>query len=72
MFTVFGFLVNRPVALVVKVSALRTADPEFNSHVHCGNFSGLSHSIGTPTATVPGAWHYRVIAGTCWPGVNIL
>ena len=23
-------------------------------------------------ATLPGAWHYRVSAGTGWPGVSIL
>ena len=38
-------------------------------------FLGSSHSsdlnIGTPVATLPGAWRYRVIAGTGWPGVSI-
>ena len=28
--------------------------------------------IGTPVATLPGAWHYRVRAGIGWPGVSIL
>ena len=28
--------------------------------------------IGTPVATLPGAWHYRVSAGTGQPGVSIL
>ena len=28
--------------------------------------------IGTPVASLPGAWRYRVSAGTGWPGVNIL
>ena len=28
--------------------------------------------IGTPVATLPGAWHFRVSAGTGWPGVSIL
>ena len=28
--------------------------------------------IGTPVATLPGAWRYRVSAGTGWPGVSIL
>ena len=41
-----------------------------------GFFSGSSHTrdfkIGTPVATLPGAWRYRVSAGTGWPGVNIL
>ena len=28
--------------------------------------------IGTPVATLPGAWRYRVGAGTGWPSVSIL
>ena len=39
-------------------------------------FPGSSHTshfkIGTPVATLPGAWHYRVSAGTGWPGFSIL
>ena len=41
-----------------------------------GIFSGSSHTsdlkIGTPVATLPGAWCYRVSAGTGWPSVSIL
>ena len=41
-----------------------------------GIFSGLSHTsdleIGTPVATLPGAWRYRVSTGTGRPGVSIL
>ena len=41
-----------------------------------GIFSGSSHTsdskIGTPVATLPGAWCYRVSAGTGQPGVSIL
>ena len=41
-----------------------------------GIFPGSSHTsdlkIGTPVASLPGAWHYRVRAGTGWPGVSIL
>ena len=41
-----------------------------------GIFSGSSQTsdskIGTPVATLPGAWCYRVSAGTGWPGVSIL
>ena len=40
------------------------------------NFPGSSHTsdfkIGTPVATLPGAWRYRVSAGTGRPGVCIL
>ena len=41
-----------------------------------GFFSGSSHTsdlkIGTPVATLPGAWQYRVSTGTGRPGVSIL
>ena len=41
-----------------------------------GIFSGSSQTsdlkIGTPVATLPGAWRYRVSAGTGRPGVSIL
>ena len=40
------------------------------------DYSGLSHTsdlkIGTPVATLPGAWRYRVSTGTGRPGVSIL
>ena len=40
-----------------------------------GIFSGSSHTsdfkIGIPVATLPGAWRYRVSAGTGRPGVSI-
>ena len=49
--------------------------PEFESRLR-RDFSGLSHTsdfkIGTPVATLPGAWHYRVSAVTGRPGVSIL
>ena len=55
---------NRLVGLVVKASA------------SAGIFSGSSHTsdfkIGTPVATLPGAWRYRVSTGTGRPGVSIL
>ena len=41
-----------------------------------GIFSGSSHTsdlqTGTPVATLPGAWRYRVSTGTGQPGVSIL
>ena len=44
--------------------------------VCAGIFSGSSHTrdlnIGTPVATLPGAWRYRVSIGTGRPGVSIL
>ena len=47
------------------------------SNLACaGIFSGSSHTsdfkIGTPVATLPGAWRYRVSTGTGRPGVSIL
>ena len=60
---------------MVKASASRVEDPGFKSRL-CQDFSGLSHTsdlkIGPPVATLPGTWHYRVSAGTSWPGVSIL
>ena len=50
---------------------------KLDSRLRCNFFScESSHSsdleIGTPVATLPGAWHYRVSAGTGWHGVIIL
>ena len=60
---------------MVKASASRAEDPGFESRLR-QDFSGLSHTrdfkICTPVATLPGAWHYRVRAGTGRPGVIIL
>ena len=67
--------IYRLVAPVVKASASGAEDPGFDSSLR-RDFSGSSHTsdfkIGTPMATLPGAWHYRVIAGTGRPGVGIL
>ena len=63
------------VGLVVKASASRVEDPGFESRWR-RNFSGSSHTsdskIGTPVATLPGTWLYRVSTGTGQPGVSIL
>ena len=76
----FGWLVswliaNRLVGLEVKASASGAEDPGFQSRLR-RDFSGSSHTsdfkIGTPVANLPGAWHYRVSAGTGRPGVSIL
>ena len=60
---------------MVKASASRVVDPGFESRLR-QDFSGSSHTsdfkIGTSVATLPGTWHYRVSAGTGWPGVSIL
>ena len=36
------------------------------------DFSGVKSYQCTPVAILPGAWRYRVGAGTGWPGVSIL
>ena len=66
---------DRLVSLVVKACAWRAEVSGVESCLD-GIFLGSSHTsdlkIGTPVATLPGAWRYRVSAGTGWPGVSIL
>ena len=68
-------MLNCLASLVVKVSASGAEDPGFESCLR-QDFSGSSHTsdlkIGTPVAILPGAWHYRVNAGTGRPGVSKL
>ena len=63
------------VGLVVKATASGAEDLGFESRLR-RDLYGSSHTsdlkIGAPVATLPGAWHYRVSAGTGWPGVSIL
>ena len=67
--------VDRLSGLVVKAFASKAADPQFNYKLRHGDFSQLSHTsdlkIGSPTATLPDAWCYRVSAGTGWPSVSM-
>ena len=51
--------VDRLVGLVVKASASRAEEPGFES----GSSHTSDSKIGTPVATLPGAWRYRVSAG---------
>ena len=66
---------DRLVGLVVRRPPREWKVPGSNPAC-AGIFSGLSHTsdlkIGTPVATLPGAWRYRVSAGTGRPGVSIL
>ena len=66
---------SRLAGLVVKASASGAEDPGFESRLR-RDFSGSSHTsdfkTGTPVATLPGAWRYRISAGTGRPGVSIL
>ena len=73
---VYGWLyAYRLVGLVVKASASGEEDPGFESQLR-RDFSGSSHTsdlkIGTPVATLPDSWHYRVSAGIGRPGISIL
>ena len=66
---------NRLVGLVIRRPPRERKIP--NSNPACaGIFSGSSHTsdlkIGTPVATLPGAWRYRVSTGTGRLGVSIL
>ena len=60
---------------MVEASALGVEGPEFESRLRW-DFSRSSNTsdlkIGTPVATLPGTWYYRVSAGTGQPGVSIL
>ena len=66
---------DRLVGLVVRRSPRERKIPGSNPACD-GIFSGSSHTsdlkIGTPVATLPGAWRYRVSTGTGRPGVSIL
>ena len=66
---------DRLVGLVVRRLPQERKVPGSNPAC-AGIFSGSSHTcdlnIGTPVATLPGAWHYRISAGTGQPGVRIL
>ena len=60
---------------MVKASTSGAEDPGFESLLRW-DFSGSIHTsdlkIGTPVATLPGAWRDRVSTGTGRPGVSIL
>ena len=68
-------VVHHLVGLVVKVSVSRTQDLGFESCLW-RDFSRANHTsdfkIGTPVATLPGAWWCRVSTGTGWTSVNVL
>ena len=68
-------IVHRLVGLVVRRPPREREIPGSNPACD-GIFSGSSHTcdlkIGTPVATLPGAWRYRVSTGTGRPGVSIL
>ena len=65
---------DRSVGVVVKAPASRAADPGFDSRLLREDFSGWSRisdlKLDTPVPTQPGAWRYRVSAGTDWLGIQ--
>ena len=67
---------NRLVGLVVKASASKSGRSWGSNPACAGIFPGSSHTsdfkIGSPVATLPGAWRDRVSDGTGWPSVSIL
>ena len=72
--------IDRLVDLEVKASVSRTEDPGFESRLrrecsgssHTSEFKKKKKKKSTPMATLPGAWNYRVSAGTGRPGVSML
>ena len=75
LFTQFFVIPDSLVGLVVKASDSGAEGPEFESLLR-RDFSWSSHTsdlkIGIPVATLPGAWHYWVSAGTGRSSVSIL
>ena len=70
------FIVTASLALWLRRPPRERKIPGSTASCARGDFSWSSHAsdsiIGTPVATLPGAWRYRVSAGTGWPGVSIL
>ena len=71
-----GFAVTLPCWHSGKGVYLTHSSPGFDSHWCHESFARSSHTsdlkTGTPVATMPGAWHYRVSAGAGWPFVSLL
>ena len=72
---VYSSNIYRLVGLVVRRPPRERKIPGSNPAC-AGIFSGSSHTsdlkTGTPVATLPGAWRYRVSTGAGRPGVSIL
>ena len=58
----------------MKASVSAAEDLGLDSGLRLRDFSGLCHTndlnIGISVATLAGAWRYRVMAGTGWPGIS--
>ena len=73
--SLYLFMTNRLVGLMVRRPPRERKIPGLNPAC-AGIFSGSSHTsdlnIGTPVATLPGAWRYSVSTDTARPDVSIL
>ena len=71
----FAFSGGGHIGLVAKHPS-QERRPGFDPCFFHGGFSRLSHdgdlNIGPQVVTLPGAWCYRVSAGTGWPSISIL
>ena len=73
----FGFMVKASPPFPPPPLSIPGAEyARVDSRLRRGKFSGSSHTsdfkIGTPVASLPGAWSYRVSGVTGWSGVSIL
>ena len=57
---------------LVPLGSSREEDSGVESRLSRGSSHTNDLKISTPTATLPGAWRYRVSAGTGWPDVSTL
>ena len=68
--------VRLSVTLTASLASPRERKIPGSSPAYTEIFPGSSHTsdlkIGTPVATLPGAWRYRVSAGTGRPGISVL
>ena len=75
LFVSLSLSLYRLVGLMVRRPPRERKVPDSNPAC-AGISSGSCHTsdlkIGTPVATLPGAWRYRVSTGTGRPGVSIL
>ena len=71
-----SLLLSRLVGLVVKASASTVAvvgsSPAVAVHPLAGSRHATDSRTASPAPTLPGAWRFRVGAGTGWPGVRVL
>ena len=73
--TLLFFFPDRLVGLAIKASASRAADPVFDYRLRCRGIFRVEScprlKSGTPVATLPGAWRYRISAGNGLAPVSV-